>query len=221
MRWFCALATLTLLVGLGCNSVKTIPMDRSEGGHLSPNPPCPLKGVPVMLRVPTHLDVTIEEVEYWTSDGKCLTPVDDDLRGRHVTTEIQHTEKMFLVDPKRVASGSGFYGFGFDGEGEKAGKGYLKSAAYGATDTTLAETASLISSIVKLGAGAPRSAGDRMAVGLATEAEIVATTRTVAFRKFDINSPTLDEDVRCFCQMYLNACQTGCKSDPTYVQGSN
>lgn len=217
MRWFCALAALTLLVGLGCNSIKTLPMDRSEGGHLSPNPPCPLQGVPVMLRVPTHLDVTIEEVEYWQVGEESLIPLNQDIRGRHISTEIQYTEKMFLVDPKRVASGTGFYGFGFDGAGDNAGKGYLKSAAYGATDTTLSQTAALITNIAKAAGGAPMSAEGITAKSMLEATTVIPTTRTVAFRKFDINRPTVDEEVRCFCQQYLNACQTDCGQPPRYL----
>ena len=204
-----------LLISLGCTSVRTTALDRHQGGHLTKNPDLPLKGVPVMLRVPTHVDVTIEQVDYWHPEGKTFVAVGADIPSRQVSAEIKHTEKMFLVDPKRVASGSGIYGFQFDGEGDKAGRGYLSGVSYEAVDTTLNESASLITNIAKV-VGRTASTADE----LAEDSGVIATTRTIAYRKFDINAPTIEDDIRCFVNLYLNDCHTNCCSSPNYPQSS-
>lgn len=195
----------------GCTSVKTTVLDRREGGHLTKNPDLPLKGVPVMLRVPTHVDVTIEQVDYWYPDGKSFVQVGAELPSRHVKAEIKHTEKMFLVDPKRVASGTGIYGFSFDPDNGNAGRGYLKGVSYEAVDTTLKESAALISNIAKV-VGSPTSAAEE----LASDSKVIATSRTIAFRKFDINSCSIEHDIREFVNDYLNDCHPDCCTDPQY-----
>ena len=217
MRLIFLLMAVFVVAGLGCGSIRTTPLDRSAGGHLSQDCEAPLKGVPVMLRVPTHLDVTIEEVAYWypSKNGE-LGPVemDDSLgTGRHVITEIKEIEKMFLVDPKRVASGSGRYGFSFAGQADDAGKGYLNGSSYEAVDTTLSQSAALARAVV-----ANFKSANKNDLAVADEAGLVTTTRTVAYRKFDLNSPTIEGDVRAFCDLYLNGCQIGCADEPAYPQ---
>lgn len=208
---------LWCLVSVGCTSIKTTVLDRREGGHLTKNPDLPLKGVPVMLRVPTHVDVTIEQVDYWTADDNGdLKLISENVPSRHVSAEIKHTEKMFLVDPKRVASGSGIYGFTFDAEGDGAGHGYLQGASYEAVDTTLQESAALISTIASV-AGRTTS---RSELKMAEESQVITTTRTIAYRKFDINACSIEDDIRGFVNLYLNDCHAGCcQSNVRYSDG--
>lgn len=198
MRWTCALIGLLLLSSPACNSIKTTPIDRQSGGQLSADCQSPLPGIPVMLRVPTHLDVEIKEVEYWTPSQGILRPLAGQTTSRHVSAEVQSIEQMFLVDPKRVASGSGAYGFQFDAK--HAGHGYLSGADYQANDTTLSQTSTLIASIAKT-TGSPISAAEQ---DLASTSGVITTTRTIAFRKFDINSPSVDQEVKQFCDQYVN-----------------
>jgi uncharacterized protein YcfL len=48
----------------GCSSFGTQAVDRMENDTLVVNPNCPLKGVPVSLRVPTHLELNVVETTY-------------------------------------------------------------------------------------------------------------------------------------------------------------
>ncbi len=213
MRLAFAITGLLILGSFGCNSIKTTPLDRQEGGHLCVAHEAPLQGLPVMLRVPTHLDVTIEEVKYWYPNNGVLAEVESDgsasNTGRHVITKVAETEKMFLVDPKRVASGTGIYGFSF--AEASPGKGYLSGTSYEAVDTTISESAALVRGLAK--AFATSDSNDDTA-----ESGLITTTRTVAFRKFDLNSPTIEDDVRSFCHLYLNGCQGSCNTQPAYPQ---
>ena len=222
MRSICALLGIVMLGSLGCASIKTTVLDRCEGGQLATSQR-PVKGVPVMLRVPTHLDVKVVQVDYWRPNRETgdLERLENQLPSRYVDTEIQETEKMFFVDPKRVASGSGIYGFKFnsaDGDAN-AGKGYLSGVSYKADDTTLAESAALFGNITRIIAQATGAAEDNQAIG--NDLGLIATKSTIAFCKFDINSPYIEDDVRDFCNHYLNDCNPGCEEKAVVYPENN
>lgn len=209
---------LALVSCIGCASVKTTVLDRKPGGHLTKGSERPINGVPVMLRVPTHLDVTITQTEFWDPKSGKFQQVGAEMPSRHVETKIIETEKLFFLDPKRVASGTGIYGFSFDGGDADTpgnpGNGYLTGLTYEAVDTTVAQSASLITNIAST-LGNLKSDEDE-AQAMADNAKVIMTQRTIAFRKFDINSPSIEEDVRGFCAQYLNDCRPNCCSDPNY-----
>ena len=54
-----------LLTATGCSSFRTSAVDRVENDMLVVNPDCPMKGVPVSLRVPSHLELCVVETTYW------------------------------------------------------------------------------------------------------------------------------------------------------------
>lgn len=227
----CLFSVFVALACTGCTSIRTTVLDRSENGHLSANPDMPLPGVPVMLKVPTHIDVEIVQVDYWvphpvTGELELMKENNAEFPNRHIQTELVKTEQMFLVDPKRPGSGTGIYGFGFkNDDSANAGKGYLDSVTYKSIDKTFESSAALYSQIVKV-LGVP-TAGDANGDGQvdATEQDqktlgesgIVSTQRTIAFRRFKLNTPHVDQDVQLFVDEYMNACHGSCfVGSPSY-----
>ncbi len=222
---FCIACSL-LLAALGCNSIRTTVLDRSEDDRLQKNrPTTSLKGIPVMLKVPTHMEITVYERSffYQTKQSNRLVAVDcNEMPTRFVKTNVAKTEKMFLVDPKRAAAGITEYGFKFQGgeEGKSAaGHGYLSQANYKVQDETLTQAASLVNSVAAALLTSPGTPGaDPKSVMEAENGDAVPVheiDRVVAFCRFDINSPTYDEDVRQFLNQYLNHCQS-CQNLPQY-----
>ena len=225
MKFVYGLLGILILSSIGCNSIKTTPLDRSESGRLTPNPSVPLQGVPVMLKVPTHIDVEIIQVDYWRPNSKTnlleiMTVNGGAFANRHVQTELVKTEQMFVVDPKRPGAGMGVYGFGFRNGAEDNGKGHLSSINYQSQDSTLESSAALFRQIAAV-AGQSTSAeadanGDQMVDGAEQNqvelraSGVISTRRTIAFRRFKLNAPGVEAEVKAFVGNYMNNCHGGC-----------
>lgn len=216
-----------VIVFAGCNSIRTTVLDRSEAGCLTSKPIAGhLKGVPVMVKVPTHVEVKVFQREFWYQDNDSdrLVPIKNEIPTRYVNTDLKQTEQMFVVDPQRPAAGTGIYGFRFASgatspqEGD-LGKGYLRGIEYKSDDKTLTESAKLVNSIASFllapGAGAPGTLSSTQDLEFGQSVPIVSTDRLVSFRRFNINSPTIDADITTFLNEYLNNCQS-CLEPPVY-----
>ena len=144
------LLTAALASTLGCSSIRTQAIDRVENDTIVVNPDRPLKGVPVSLRIPTHLELSVIETTYWEKQDipgqkPTLVPLSTCRPTRSVDYKIKETEKIFLVDPVRPGAGTQSYGFEFqksaEGMTDKSGKGYLSKVAYKADDQTITQWA--------------------------------------------------------------------------------
>lgn len=212
----CITAALLLALSTGCGSIKTTAYDRLEDDTLIANPDQHLKGVPVTLKVPTHLKLTIEEKTFWRVEGSELIPVSTCRATRDVTPEVQYTEKIFLVDPVKPAAGSSEYGFIFKGGKNYSGKGQLEGLDYKITDTTITESAELLKKSLSFVNAFPRSTlasptGFGVGNDKITSLDVIQTTRVVAWNQFDINSEYFEEDVMGFLDLHLN--EKPCKPD--------
>lgn len=206
MRTFC-LASLILLGG--CNTFQTTAIDRTENDCLVVNPDCPMKGIPVTLRVPTHLELNVIETTYWEKKDiigskPTLVPVHTCRPTRSVEHRICYTERVFLVDPARPAAGTSSYGFSFTSKGSESaddlGKGYLDKVAYKIDDETIKESANLLANSLSLISGFSVSANQARP----NQGDLVATDRTVAYTRLDINSPSFEHDVELFLDCHVN-----------------
>ena len=217
-----SLFVLILTLMSGCTSIRTTVLDRSESGHLSPNPDRALKGVPVMLKVPTHIDVHIVQIDYWTPNEatgelELMKVKNGEFPNRQVKTELKRTEQMFLVDPKRPGAGLGMYAFGFS---DDAGKGYLANASYKSQDKTFDSSVALFRQISKtLGAttGADSDGDEKEETVVEDDAEkvlrisgIISTRRTIAFKRFRLNASLVDTEIQTFVDQYMNDCHKSC-----------
>lgn len=213
-------AALLLALSTGCGSIKTTAYDRLEDDTLIANPDKHLKGVPVTLKVPTHLKLTVEEKTFWRVEGSQMIPVSSCRATRNVTPEVQYTEKIFLVDPVRPASGSSNYGFTFmsDNSDEEtsakySGTGQLKGLNYKITDNTITDSATLLAKSLnfvnafktKTPEGQTNSAKTFGAGNEGVGAlNVIQTTRVVAWSQFDINSEYFEDEVMGFLKEHLN-----------------
>ena len=193
----------------GCNTFRTTAIDRTEDDCLVVNPDCPMKGIPVSIRVPTHLEINVIETTYWekkdiVGSKPTLVPIHTCRPTRTVQSNICYTEKVFLVDPVRPASGMQSYGFTFqskDGKNSRdQGKGYLQNVAYKIDDQTIKESTNLLANSLGLLQGFAVSANQPQP----NEGSLVATDRSIAFTRIDINSPYFETEVEQFLDTHVN-----------------
>ena len=209
-----------LMLGLapGCSSFRTTAIDRLENDTIVVNPEKPLKGVPVSLRIPTHLELSVIETTYWqvaNDNSLALSRLDTCRATRTVTHDTRYTEKIFLVDPVRPGSGTASYGFTFmsgraSPNAADRGKGYLSSVQYTVDDTTIKDSAALLATSINFVNALAASANNPK---LQTS-NLLATDRVVAYGRFDINSCTFECDVASFLECHLNAltCEQACRA---------
>lgn len=192
----------------GCSSIRTRMWTRDESEALHPDRCQHLKGVPVMLKVPSHLEITIVEHLYAAHAEGRMEVVKLRRPDLEAFTELKYTDKMFLVDPVHVLAGSGGYGFGFsksdmtsripDANGDDGtGHGYLHDSHFKADDQSITTIASLVANVAGI-ANARRSAIGPSGMNLTT------IDRVVAFRRFDLATPHVDQEVQAFLDEHLN-----------------
>lgn len=204
---------------VGCSSFRTTAVNRCENDRLVVNPHHPMKGIPVSLRVPSHLELSVVETTYWEKKdvaGKkpTLNPLHSCRPTRSVTHEVCFTEKIFLVDPVRPGAGTQSYGFSFKKNSaanpDNAGKGYLEKVEYRIDDQTIKESANLLANSLGLINALQTSAGP----ALPTTSNLIATDRTVAYARFDINAPNFENDVAEFLDCHVNCASNECGACP-------
>lgn len=216
MKKSCALLFVTVLAG--CSSFRTTAVDRLDDHSIVVNPEKPIRGIPVSLRVPSHLELSIIETTYWRKinlekdANKPGKPVLQQIRmakpQRRVIHEVKETEKIFVVDPVRPGAGTTAFGFTFTSNNsgsEDAGKGYLDKVTYKIDDQTITQSATLLSQAIGFINAFPTGS-----TPTPTSADLVGTDRTIAFKRFDINSPTFEQDVEAFLDCNLNCAPKNC-----------
>lgn len=203
-RWILIVSSLMFL--FGCSSIRTTVLERTPEHQLVENPDRPLKGMPVMLRVPSHLDVTVNEVHTWVKGPKDVEAMQL-TSGRaqfDVDCKLIEIEKMFVVDPLRPLSGDQEYGFGFyqpTTENSAIHPGQLKSMAYKSVDTSIRDVAALAGAVIQR----VRQASAQNTTSVSSPAPVFTTSCVVAFRRFDINEPDFEESVRAFLSEAVNS----------------
>lgn len=201
----------------GCVAMKSQMWSRAEDDHLYPDTDKPIRGIPIMLKVPSHIEIIVKQKLYATHSAGDKTKegtiniiplARPDLE---VSAVLKYTEKMFVVDPVRVASGSGSYGFGFSppaaggvknaNDQLEHGHGYLNTLDYKAVDTTITTSATLLQSILSL--NSPEAATKK---SFDAGFDVITIERMVAYHRFDLGSPCVDEEINQFLQEHMNCC---------------
>ena len=144
---------LACLAGLtGCQSFSSTMLNRLDNNSFvgnsngTANSKCgarPFKGIPIALKVPSHLDVYIDEIYYMTEDDADRAALSDALTGTrilNVRTQLIKTRKIFTVDYKRPASGT------LNLQTQFSDEQYFKSIATALQDTTIVDSANLLNS---------------------------------------------------------------------------
>ncbi len=217
----------------GCASVKSTAINRVDSdvfigdSNGKPKVHCsarPFNGVPVTLRVPTHLDVAIQEKLLFICDGKTMKR-HMGKRNFSVHTELVRTEKVFTVDPKRPAAGQLNYKMRFGAnDGNVDNSQYFSELDGFVVDRTIADVTLALRDITNAleGKGPTKKPGATPepkdvpapagAAGAIAPAEATVTyipeVRTVAWQRFDIDSPTFEQDVAAFVELHMNRCHS-------------
>lgn len=166
-------ALLLLVCTPGCASMRSTMLNRTEADTFVKNG-LPTKGVPVTVRVPSHLDVWVVETMYYDASERKLNeddkehpfvefkaiefPVDVN-RNLKLRTKLIRTEKVMTVDFVRPAAGIGEYNVKFDqaGQDDKSRQQYITQFESMIYDRTMEDTANLVASLVPNVAAQPRT----------------------------------------------------------------
>ena len=205
--------------GVGCGTLPLATGCRSAvSTHVAPDPSGTfwetkrLRGVPVTVKLPTHLDVRVVERRYLrsteTNGIKAFTPLEIggvEFVSRHVEFQVREKDQVFLVDAVRPAAGKQTYNAEFDGQ-------YFKEFDTRVEDKTI-ET---VTNIVKQFTPKPPGKGSASAISQTPEvAGLTPVDRVVAAKVFEFRNPGLEADLRAFLDTYLNNCQIPCQPAPT------
>jgi hypothetical protein len=197
-----------LAVMSGCASFSTVPITRQDSNTMSgdsngtPRWHCktrPFRGVPMKIRVQTHVDIFIEEhYALWKGEKfETWQQKDIPIKFYSVRPENVFTEQVIITDFKRPGSGV------LDLKLEFNDDQYIDKITSSIQDTTITDSAALIGTIItKVGAAGPtfnnfeNTAKERWQW----------KTRTVAFHRFDINAPDYEIQLEDFVNTYLDSC---------------
>jgi hypothetical protein len=213
-------ASIVLFAGaflsLGCRSTSSTFMNRYDndrvGGISNGQRGChenakPFKGIPVTMKVPTHVDVTVFETIYL--DPTTFKPIPTERRNLSATADTVVSDKIFAVDPKKAAAGETKYSFAMK-------DGYYTQVKQKVTDETIKDiNAALVDLLPLLSPKPAPKILTQNAMGPSTQPE--TKERVVAWKRFDINSVDFEDQVKQFVDLHINNCNSCCENT-TLVQ---
>lgn len=217
----------TLLIAIfgihlvGCTSFRSTIMSRLPNDQIVRNSCQSARGIPVTLKIPTHVDVKIVE-EYFIVQANSQTAIPKLNRPlRRVELETVYTPKVMTVDFVRPAAGTISLSSDNDGNGIVLDDaGYFESIQGKIDDKTVEELTKAIPNFKKLlGPSNPRSAASVAAKGKPTETGAWHSYDSIiAYRRFDINEPCWEQSVDDFVNEYLSECAAAINSDANAMQ---
>ncbi|TWT55971.1 hypothetical protein [Allorhodopirellula solitaria] len=214
-------APVVILLGMmtGCTSVTSTLLNRIETDELIgnsngvPKKHCetrPYKGVPITMRVPTHVDIAIYEKIYFSLEDATLRPLFSENRHLGLVTDLIYTDKVFTVDVKRPAAGTSDYKMEF---GEKNdlndNRQYFKTLENKIVDETIKDVTGAINTIFEAIPTATRTGTDN---GPPPAVLYFTEDRMVAWKRFDIDTIDFEDQVACFVAQHMNNCHR-CATD--------
>jgi hypothetical protein len=181
-----------LLVSAGCTSMRSVMLHRNEcntGWEKTRH----LPGVPITLKVPTHLQIVVLEKHYLVRSANDYKRIELPVPVRRVETEFKYTDRIFTVDFKRPAAGTLDLKVRFKDQDQ-----YFQEIQQRVVDETIQDVAKLI------GAIAPRGVvGPAMAAAAAPQ-DLVEIETVVAVGWFEIDDPNFEQQVANFLHCHLN-----------------
>ncbi|AMV33302.1 hypothetical protein VN12_14340 [Pirellula sp. SH-Sr6A] len=201
---------MTTSLPIGCTSYRSTIMSRLPTDQFVKNSRQCTKGVPVTLKVPTHVDVRVVE-EYFIVQGGGETVIPQIGKPlRRVEMETIYTPKVLTVDFVRPAAGTLSLASDSDGNGIVLDEaGYFESIQGKIDDQTIEDLNAAIPNFKKLiGAPSRKQAAEVAAKGKNTElGGWHSYDAVIAVRRFDINEPCWEQEVDAFIAEHL-ACQS-------------
>lgn len=200
------LLALSVVAASGCTSLRSTIINRYEddtyagnsNGELKRHDMArPYRGVPITIKVPTHVDVKIIETSYMYNVDGLLRELKLSTPHREVDIKTIETDKVFIVDFKRPLSGSLNYKATF-GDDQ-----YFDEVSGKLEDTTITDVANLVATVAPM-LGKPAAGSEDSPLG----DELIVNKRVVAYRRFDIDAYDFEMQVRCFLEEHLNCGHT-------------
>ena len=197
----------------GCTSISSTLLNRmdndmfagnSNGSLKFHNNARPFKGIPITVNVPTHVDVRITEKVRLYAHNDSVDIVKTPHRHLGVDADMVYTDKVFTVDPKRPGAGTLNYTLDFGTDGEQ----YFKAIKSKITDDTLQDVTTAIRTVMS--AFSP-TAGDSVSRTLTDDDKgsgVFTETRTVAWKRFDVDAPDFEHQMSAFVEQHLNCCNS-------------
>lgn len=205
LRLFIAVAIV--LVPFGCTGIGSRFLHRDETNTEWQQEK--LRGVPVTVKVPTHVKISVIEQRYFYTNADGDPPLEIPNCSRVIDYEFIHTSRLFTVDPKRPAAGTSSWEIDLDGQ-------YPKSVKNDVSDLTIQQVSVAIETIAKSGgigklfkAPKGKSASENLKNGLqgVDENELDKYTvfpSIVASRIFAVDDPMLEIHVEEFMNQHVN-----------------
>lgn len=178
---------------VGCTSVQSTMVTRDEANQFWERHDC-LNGIPITLKVPTHLKVYVFHKHYLDLvSGNKVVSATLDVVLKDFAHEFMYTEKIFFVDFKRPPAGSS--NLRVDMTQEQ----YIDELQHDITDRTLSDASSLLAAFTGSTGLKPKTAS-------ATEnAKRRKEIRSlVAVGIFEIESPDFEMKLRNFIDCHVN-----------------
>jgi hypothetical protein len=170
----------------------------------------PFKGIPVTVRIPTHVDVAIKETLFFHAAD--MTPVALTSRHLSVASDYVYSDKIISVDPKRPAAGTLDYKMGFQSKNPEArDQQFFSKVQYDVDDQTIKTVDKILQDIVPslgiVNLNASQTAAKRTGKEVATSPENLSEiVRTVAWKRFDVSDPNFESELTTFVSMHMNNC---------------
>jgi hypothetical protein len=205
-RWLAAAGLVcgVGLVGAGCCSAVST--------HVTPDPTGTtwekkkLEGVPVTVKLPTHLDVRVVERRYFDPKSQAViqAPGPDarlhDFVTRDVEFSVREKDQVFLVDAVRPAAGQQKLNAEFTGQ-------YFTEYDTYVNDKTIDTITAIIKQFTP---GAPAGGAKGTAFTTPDAAKWTQIDRVVAAKVFEFRDVNLEANLMCFLNAYLNDCAVPC-----------
>jgi hypothetical protein len=193
-----------LLACNGCTSIESTMVTRDEANHAWERHNC-LNGIPITLKVPTHLKLYIYEKHFLEAitkedDPKQLEyigPVNLDVVVRDFAHEFMVTEKIFVVDFKRPPAGSA--NLRVDMTDEQ----YIAEIQHDITDQTIEQVSGLLGAFIGKG-GNLASAANVEQPPASYAPDLTEINSLVAVGIFEIDAPDFEQKVQQFINCHLN-----------------
>lgn len=198
-------------------------MSRMPDDRLRRNSNQCVKGIPVTVKIPTHVDAVINE-QYFITKGKSVAS-DGSLDANRETTQIPnlgkplrtvslstvYTPKVLTTNFVRPAAGT--LGIGSETEDgiSMDPDNYFASIKAKIDDQTVEDVNSAIPSIKTI-LGIPSPVASKVSAGGdPTElAQCESFSAVIAYRRFDINTPGWEYELQEFVDSHINCQQAPC-----------
>ena len=207
------IAVWVLLSNLGCASYRSTLMTRLSTDEIVRQDHQSVRGVPVTLKIPTHVDVKIVEEYFIIQDATQTTIPKINKSLRRVETTTVYTPKVLTVDFARPLAGT----LNLTGERDANGvvldqAGYFETIQGKVDDQTFEDLNAAIPNLRKLLANPTTyEAAEVAAKGTNTKLGGWHSYQAViALKRFDINQPCWEEEVEAFISEHLHCQEAPC-----------